>query len=54
MAEQSEKEYNVLEDVEIEGEDYSKGAVVSLTDEVAAPFVTEGKLEVSKGDEDAE
>lgn len=49
----NEKEYNVLEDVEIEGETYSKGSTVSLTAEVAEPFVTEGKLDISK-DEDAE
>lgn len=45
------KEYKVLEDVEIEGESYSKGSTVSLNDETAKDFVSDGKIEAAGDDE---
>lgn len=50
-----DKEYKVLEAVEIEGTDYTEGEVVSLTEEAAKPFLEAGKIELAQaGSEDEE
>lgn len=44
--------YNVLADVEINGEAKSVGSEVELDEATAAPFVEEGKLELVQADDE--